>query len=162
MNHSEVILNGKAQGELLVLTEALSFWGGTDISTGRIIDRYHPQVGKLLAGRIVVLPGVKGSTAGTGALLEMLCAGVGPAGFILRGPDIIVTAACQIANNLIATTVPVLRIPDLDFSDQSLAGIWNIDDDQIFIVQSNSIRLNPKGGFPNTKQGSPRRLTTGS
>lgn len=68
---------------LLKLDAPLSFWGGLDPKTGQIIDRQHPQCGASMAGKVLYLPGVRGSTAAPGALLENLAAGAAPAAFLL-------------------------------------------------------------------------------
>ncbi len=39
------ILDGRADGPVLALSEPLSFWGGVDPATGRIIDVHHPAHG---------------------------------------------------------------------------------------------------------------------
>ena len=39
------IVEGEAEGEALVTSEALSFWGGYDFHTGTIIDKHHPLAG---------------------------------------------------------------------------------------------------------------------
>ena len=54
---------GDADGVALVLSQPLSFWGGIDVSTGRIIDRTHPDVGKSVTGAILVMPGGRGSSS---------------------------------------------------------------------------------------------------
>lgn len=75
----EILVPGACEAPALVLDAPLSFWGGVDPDSGRIIDRQHPQCGELIAGRVLVLPGIRGSTAAPGALLECLAAGTGPA-----------------------------------------------------------------------------------
>ena len=42
MQDARVYAAGEAEGAALVLSEPLSFWGGIDVTTGRIIDRSHP------------------------------------------------------------------------------------------------------------------------
>jgi hypothetical protein len=54
---------GEAEGPALVLGEPLSFWGGIEAATGRIIDRSHPDLGKCVAGRILVMPSGRGSSS---------------------------------------------------------------------------------------------------
>ena len=44
----------------LRLTEPLSFWGGIDPLTGRIIDASHPQVGESIAGKVLRMPYSRG------------------------------------------------------------------------------------------------------
>ena len=63
---AEVLVEGHASGEVLFLEEALSFWGGFDPELGEIIDVHHPQAGKKVKDRILVIPASRGS-AGTPA-----------------------------------------------------------------------------------------------
>ena len=37
------LVEGVIDGEIIRLDEPLSFWGGFDAKTGRVIDRSHPQ-----------------------------------------------------------------------------------------------------------------------
>ena len=67
-----VIFDGECRAETLVLDEPLSFWGGLDPQTGRIIDERHPQQGATVTDRILMLPGTRGSTSSPGALCESL------------------------------------------------------------------------------------------
>tara|TARA_R110000868_G_scaffold13892_1_gene64580 strand:+ start:18794 stop:19168 length:375 start_codon:yes stop_codon:yes gene_type:complete len=84
------------EGLVLILVEPISFWGGVCSETGAVIDTFHPQFGASLAGRIVYMPVSKGSTAGPGALLELIYAGLAPAAIITPEPDLaVLTAACM-------------------------------------------------------------------
>src|SRR4051812_15076293 len=47
-------LAGAAEGEALVFSQSLSFWGGIDAETGDIIDHSHPGLGKNVAGKILI------------------------------------------------------------------------------------------------------------
>ena len=42
LNPTRILVAGEAQGEILVLDEPLSFWGGFESETGTIIDQAHP------------------------------------------------------------------------------------------------------------------------
>ncbi|PYR41153.1 MAG: hypothetical protein DMF93_09170 [Acidobacteria bacterium] len=64
------VVAGDARGDALVSHEPLSFWGGYDFQTGRIIDRHHPLAGACAAGRILAVPASKGSSTTTAVLLE--------------------------------------------------------------------------------------------
>jgi transcriptional regulator PpsR len=46
-----VVVAGHADGDALVTSEPLSFWGGYDFHSGEIIDRHHPLAGVRAAGR---------------------------------------------------------------------------------------------------------------
>ncbi len=91
----------------LHLDEPLSFWGGLDPVTGRIVDAHHPQRGACIAGRRLVLPGTRGSTSSPGVLVEAIRLGNGPAAIVLPGPDLTVMSAVAIARQLYGIDVPV-------------------------------------------------------
>jgi len=81
------IVAGRAEGEALVTTAPLSFWGGYDFATGRIIDTHHPLAGVCAAGRILAVPFTKGSSTTTAVLLEAVRAGTAPAAIVTTGVD---------------------------------------------------------------------------
>lgn len=100
-------MTGELDGERLVLSEPLSFWGGFDPRTGVITDPAHPQCGESLTGKVVVIERTRGSTSSPGALLESLRLGTGPAGFILQKPDAVVIVAVHLARQLYGIDLPV-------------------------------------------------------
>ena len=50
------ILPGAAEGPVLALGEPLSFWGGVDPASGRIIDVNHPNHGACVSGTVLMMP----------------------------------------------------------------------------------------------------------
>ena len=58
-----ILVEGHAKGPALVLDEPLSFWGGLDPATGRIVDVHHPQRDTVVTGRVLVMPGGRGSSS---------------------------------------------------------------------------------------------------
>lgn len=110
------LLPGDACGELLVLEAPLSFWGGLDPCSGIIIDIHHPQHGACVKGRMLVVAGTKGSTAGPGALLETVFAGNGPAGILLTQPDLVVIIAMTALESMGAAAIPLFAIDAADAS----------------------------------------------
>ena len=78
---------GEASGAPLRLDEPLSFWGGLDPMTGRIIDRWHPQLNANVAGRVLMMPASRGSSSGSAALAEAIRIGVAPAAILLLERD---------------------------------------------------------------------------
>jgi predicted aconitase with swiveling domain len=101
------LVEGEATGEVVVLDQGLSFWGGFDPVTGRIIDRAHPQHGESLAGKIVVMPHGRGSSSASSVLAESLRLGTGPAGIILDEPDQILIVGSLVARLLYDVECPV-------------------------------------------------------
>lgn len=94
----------------LHLTEPLSFWGGLDPQTGRIVDRRHPQYGESIVGRVLIMERTRGSTNSPGTLIEALRLGNGPARIELLRPDMVVIAAVRMAKALYGIDVDV-RFP---------------------------------------------------
>ena len=98
---------GRAEGAPLLLEEPLSFWGGLEPTTGRIIDRWHPQARALVGGRILMMPGGRGSSSGSATLAEALRLGVGPAAILLLKRDPIVIVGALAAMELYGRPCPI-------------------------------------------------------
>ncbi len=107
---------GRAAGAPLRLDEPLSFWGGLDCKTGGIVDRWHPQAGASIAGRVLLMPAGRGSSSGSSMLAEALRLGVGPAAILLLKRDAIVIVGALVAAELygIACPVALARTADWD------------------------------------------------
>ena len=99
---------GDAEAPALVLSAPLSFWGGIDVGTGRIIDRSHPDLGTSVTGRILVMPGGRGSSSSSSVLAEAIRCGTGPAGIILSIPDPILTVGALVAQALYGVRCPIV------------------------------------------------------
>ncbi|MFP5479276.1 MAG: aconitase X [Alphaproteobacteria bacterium] len=104
------ILSGHAEGEVLAAREPLSFWGGVDPATGQVIDVHHPLSGQNMAGRILVMPGTRGSCTGSGVLLDMVLNGHAPAALVFCEPEDVVTLGALIAAEMFGKPLPVLRL----------------------------------------------------
>lgn len=96
----------------MVLDEPLSFWGGLDPGTGRVIDHRHPQVGAELAGRILVMPAGRGSSSSSSVMAEAVRAGTAPAAIVLKHPDPIVALGAVVAEELFGHAPPVVVVDD--------------------------------------------------
>jgi predicted aconitase with swiveling domain len=53
------------EGEALVTTDLVAFWGGTDWESGEIVEIGHQAKGKNMAGKILVCPAGKGGAGDT-------------------------------------------------------------------------------------------------
>jgi predicted aconitase with swiveling domain len=110
MVEGRTLVAGQAAGIALVLDEPLSFWGGLDPGTGRLIDVHHPQHGALLTGRVLVMPTGRGSSSSSYVLAEAIRAGTAPAAIVLRESDPIVALGAIVARELYGARVPVVRL----------------------------------------------------
>ncbi|HLR65992.1 MAG TPA: DUF126 domain-containing protein [Virgibacillus sp.] len=85
--NGEMICTGKAKGEALVTTEAISFNGGVDNLTGIVTEAGHELEGINVAGKILVFPTGKGSTGGSYKIYDMAERGLAPLAFVQIEPE---------------------------------------------------------------------------
>ena len=109
-------ISGTAQGELLVSAVALSFWGGVDSWTGRVIDSHHDLNGHLLEDRIVAIPSGRGSCASSGVMMELLLNGHGPLALLLREPDDILAFGAIVSEEVFGKSVPIVVLGDAGYA----------------------------------------------
>jgi predicted aconitase with swiveling domain len=102
---------GCAEGEVLKLARPISFWGGVDPATGRISDPRHPDHAREIAGRILVLPGMIGSSSSSYIMLELMAIGRAPAALVLAEPDAILGLGVVVAREMGYGSIPVLVLP---------------------------------------------------
>lgn len=124
---ARALVGGRAEGRAVILDEPLSFWGGLDAATGRVIDRRHPQVGTEVAGRILVMPSGRGSSSSSSVLAEAIRAGTAPAGIVLREPDGIVALGAIVARELYGTVVPVVALDPRQYRSLRAGAETHID-----------------------------------
>lgn len=106
-------MTGPTSPTALVLDEPLSLWGGLDPATGAIIDVHHPQHGTRVGGRVLVMPGGRGSSSSASVLAEAARVGTAPAAIVLREPDLILAIGASVAEELYGVTIPVVVVaPD--------------------------------------------------
>lgn len=121
------ISKGKANGELIVSKEPLSFLGGVDPKTGEVIDPNHGLKGKFIKDKILFILGGKGSTVGSYVIFQMKKNNVAPRAIIcLNAEPIIITGA-------IISEIPMVDSPDS--SDELVNGVnVEVDSDNGEIV----------------------------
>lgn len=109
------LVPGEAEGEVFLLAEPLSFWGGLDAATGAIIDRWHPQCAAVLTGKVLLMERGRGSSSGSSVLAEAIRAGTGPAAILLLTRDAIVTVGALVAAELYGKACPVAMVDAADW-----------------------------------------------
>ena len=113
---TQVLVAGVAEGEVLVLTEPLSFWGGVHEASGDVIDIHHPQKGANVTGRVLVMPAGRGSSSSSSVIAEIIRAGVGPAAILLGERDPIIALGALVAEALYGHTVPVVVLAPAEYA----------------------------------------------
>jgi len=109
-----VLVDGSAEGPLLMLNAPLSFWGGVDPKTGRISDPRHPQHGREIAGTVLAIPTPRGSSSSSAIMLELITRGLAPAALLLGEADAILALGIVVAREMGHRTLPALEVPVAD------------------------------------------------
>ena len=91
------IYKGIAQGEALVTSMGISFFGGVDPDSGVVVERGHELEGQSIAGKVLVFPTGKGSTVGSYTLYRLRHAGKAPAAIVNTECETITAVGCIIA-----------------------------------------------------------------
>ena len=106
------LVSGEAAGAPFRLDEPLSFWGGFDCASGRVIDRFHPQHGDCLSGSILFVARGRGSSSGASVLAEAIRIGTAPVAIVLQEDDAIITTGALVAQMLYGIDCPVISVGD--------------------------------------------------
>ncbi|MDH5353137.1 MAG: DUF126 domain-containing protein [Gammaproteobacteria bacterium] len=116
LNHqADVVFAGDAAGEVLRLDSPISFWGGVDPVSAKIVLGGHPQHGLLINGKMLVIPQLIGSSSSSAILLELLYRGIAPKALILGNGDAILPIGVLIASQMDWETCPVVKLMDPPF-----------------------------------------------
>jgi predicted aconitase with swiveling domain len=91
------ICKGNAEGEALVTTMGISFFGGVDPGNGIVTEKGHELEGKSISGKVLVFPQGKGSTVGSYALYRMKKQGTAPVALINKECETIVAVGAIIS-----------------------------------------------------------------
>jgi predicted aconitase with swiveling domain len=122
-----MISPGKVQGEAIVSSEPIGFYGGIDIKTGIVIEKDHPLEGQSVTGKILIFPRGKGSTVGSYVIYGLEKNGVGPIAIINEETETIVATGAILAG------VPC--IDQIDISQFSTGDLLTVDADNGMVVK---------------------------
>jgi predicted aconitase with swiveling domain len=116
--HGRKVVGGCAEGEALVSKTTISGWGGIDPQKGVIVERRHPLRGQSFKGKVLVIPGAKGSSGGSGAFHGARLAGAGPKAFLFN------EMTSKMALVSVVAQVPAMTGFDKDPLDLIQSGDW--------------------------------------
>jgi predicted aconitase with swiveling domain len=80
-----------------VTNDGISFYGGVDPDTGKVVEVGHELEGQSIAGKILVFPMGKGSTVGSYTLYRMKKNNTAPAAIVNKQIDTIIAVGCIIS-----------------------------------------------------------------
>jgi len=112
---------GAASGEVLVLTEPVSFWGGVN-HHGEIIDVHHAQHKAKMTNKILVMPSGRGSSSATAVLAELIRTGDGPLGIVMLQCDTILVIGALVSAEIYGISMPIVELAQAEY-DQLTDGM---------------------------------------
>jgi cis-L-3-hydroxyproline dehydratase len=131
----KALIAGRASGDVLHAETGLSFMGGVDASSGRVIDVHHPLCGKSVAGKVLCIPSGRGSCSGSLVIFELLMNGQAPAALVFRHKETILTLGVLIAGELFQRGIPVLQLDEVGFAALAGASHARVDGDRVEAVE---------------------------
>jgi len=93
------VMSGKVVGEALVCPDSIQGWLGLS-TDGVIIEKGHPEEGKSIDNKILVVPGSKGSTGWSAHFVEASLEGHVPMGWVVTKVD------TKCASAIVALEIP--------------------------------------------------------
>jgi uncharacterized protein len=108
--HGRKIYQGTAQGEALVTSMGISFFGGVDPDTGIVVEKGHHLEGQSISGKVLVFPTGKGSTVGSYTLYRLKMNGKAPVAIVNAQCETITAVGCIIAEIPCVDQVPIEQL----------------------------------------------------
>jgi predicted aconitase with swiveling domain len=109
---------GTAEGEVLLLTEPVSFWGGVD-HHGEIIDVHHAQHKAKMTNKILVMPSGRGSSSATAVLAELIRTGDGPLAIVMLQCDTILVIGALVSAEIYGISLPIVELDQEQYAQLS-------------------------------------------
>jgi predicted aconitase with swiveling domain len=105
-----LISKGKGEGEALVTSQPISFYGGVDPNNGVVIEKGHELQGQSIKGKILVFPTGKGSTVGSYTLYRMKKNDTAPAGMVNKECETVVAVGAIISEIPCVDKIDIAKI----------------------------------------------------
>jgi len=91
------VYKGIAEAEAIVTKDGISFYGGVDPDTGKIVEVGHELEGQSITGKVLVFPTGKGSTVGSYTMYRMKKNNTAPVAIVNKEIDTIIAVGCIIS-----------------------------------------------------------------
>lgn len=140
---ARAIISGSARGRVVFSNTPLSFLMGVDLPTGVVVDAHHPLRGTCLRDCVLVIPSGRGSCSASGAIIELILAGVSPVALIFQRIDEILALGVLMARAIFDKSIPIIVVEDINtfllFDGRDT--VAEILEDGIVLQGTNKIRV---------------------
>ena len=104
------IYKGKVEGQALVTSMGISFFGGVDPESGVVVEKGHELEGQSISGKVLVFPTGKGSTVGSYTLYRLKFNGAAPVAIVNAECETITAVGCIIAEIPCVDRIPIEQL----------------------------------------------------
>jgi predicted aconitase with swiveling domain len=104
-------------GRALHLLQPISFWGGVSPVNAQLTDPRSPHAGTSIAGRVLFIRELRGSSSASSVLLELAYLRIAPAAIVLAAPDAILALGALVAAEMQWPTPGMFRCGALEQSE---------------------------------------------
>jgi len=104
------VIDGSGTGRVMRLAEPISFWGDVDPFSGWLTNPRGSRHGQSIAGRVLVLPELRGSSSGSAVMLELLSRGIAPAALVLGRIDAIIGLGILVGREMGYPVIPLIQL----------------------------------------------------
>ena len=104
------IYKGRVEGDALVTSMGISFFGGVDPESGVVVEKGHELEGQSISGKVLVFPTGKGSTVGSYTLYRLQHNGAAPLAIVNAECETITAVGCIIAEIPCVDRIPVEQL----------------------------------------------------
>ncbi len=105
---------GVFEGEAVVSKTPFGFYGAVDTTTGVVSDRRHELFGQKIAGKVLIFPEGRGSTAGAIVILELARCNTHPGAIINHVTEPILATGAILARKFYGRSIPTIHKCDKD------------------------------------------------
>ena len=142
-NVANIFVNANANGRVLFCKEGLSFWGGVDPDTGKIIDTYHSNYGQKVSGKIMLMECSRGSCSGSGVLVQLARSGLAPAAIVFCEPEQTLTLGAIISDRLFDSPVAIVRLNRGLYTELAHSEVAEIRDSNLYFSHKKITLMRP-------------------
>ena len=104
------IYRGRVEGEAMVTSMGISFFGGVDPESGVVVEKDHELEGQSITGKILVFPTGKGSTVGSYTLYRLKMGDRAPLAIVNAECETITAVGCIIAEIPCVDHIPIEQL----------------------------------------------------
>jgi len=132
----------RLEGPVLQLIEPISFWGGVSPIDGLLTDPRSSRHGQSVAGRVLMIRELRGSSSASSVLLELVYKRIAPCAIVLAVPDAILALGVLVAAEMGWEAPGIFRLAAAEQASIPDEALISIDPDGH--AQINAALLNPQ------------------